>query len=233
MPGPKPPRPPKPGAWCVARAAEAGAALAAVAAVLGGVVFVVRVVSHGAHDDSFLGSCSKWARVANCSVVSRWVNDRSVTIVLSTPICTGLLVGGGGQDGTDHDGRPRALLPRHRRVVPRRVRAPTAAQVTTASRSGRGRRRGPGSREPKSLRSRSRLSIDSQRSPRNAPPPRAPRARGPWPWFHGLNCPTIAAPTMTDASIPATVPSTVLFGETFGAIGVRPNCDPTKNPSTS
>jgi hypothetical protein len=33
--------------------------------------------------------------------------------------------------------------------------------------------------------------------------------------------------------MPANVPCTLLCGETFGAIGVLPNCDPTKNPTTS
>ena len=33
--------------------------------------------------------------------------------------------------------------------------------------------------------------------------------------------------------MPATVPATVLLGETLGAIGLLPNCEPTKNPTTS
>ena len=36
-----------------------------------------------------------------------------------------------------------------------------------------------------------------------------------------------------DAVMPATVPCTLFCGDTLGAIGVRPNCDPTKKPSTS
>ena len=38
---------------------------------------------------------------------------------------------------------------------------------------------------------------------------------------------------MIAASMPATVPSTVLLGEIRGAIAVCPNCEPTKKPNTS
>src|SRR5438552_833695 len=40
-------------------------------------------------------------------------------------------------------------------------------------------------------------------------------------------------PSTSEASIPPTVPATVLFGDTFGAMRLRPNCEPTKKPTTS
>src|SRR5881392_1617909 len=93
----------------------------------------------------------------------------------------------------------------------------------------------PGSSVPRSLTPRSRLIIDSHRSPIGARiATTRPRARPCATFsFHGASVvPTIPPITMA-ATIPPNSPSQVLFGDRRGDMRLRPNCDPMKYPNTS
>jgi hypothetical protein len=85
--------------------------------------------------------------------------------------------------------------------------------------------------ELKSLRPRSRLSIDSQRSPSGAKTATTTPSAKPSPSeFHGVipKSDATTTPSTTDAPIPAIRPSTVLLGDHSGARLRFPRRDPTR-----